>query len=321
MERLIQLAERFDRSSLLAALQSTEDCVKLISLEGALEVISGHGCKLMQIPDASLVEGKLWRELWPEEQRSRIDDALFEALTSGSAHFTAFCPTFEGEPRWWDVCLQAMSDPQGKVSGFLSVSRDVTSYVGDSEALHTVIAELRHRLKNSYALMSGLVRAMARGRPELSQFVAEVERGVGSLSAAQSRFVEGNETTDVRDLLDSVVQPLASIHSADIELAVNGLRCERRQADVIALACGELAVNAVKHGAFGHGGKVRIAASRQGENLVLHWDEQTPISMSAAAKSSGSGHPLIERMAKAGGGSFVTQWNADGLRSTLTLPY
>lgn len=318
MHRLLAKCGDIRSADLTAALEQQNDCIKLIDLHGYLVAMSGAGCRLMQIPDPSLVEGKLWRELWPAESASLIDDALFEARANGSASFRAFCPTYAGEPRWWDVAVKLLHGPEGEPAGYLSSSRDVSAYVQETDSQRVIVAEMRHRLKNSYGLMLSLIRGMARQHPEAREFAEEVEVAVQSLAKAQSQFATEGQTADVDELILSVVAPLAALNGGHIELSRGQMRCGRSQADVIALALGELAVNSVKHGAFGTGGLVRISAKNTHPDLVVAWDEATELRQSDPAMP-GSGHMLIARMAQAGGGRFETEWRSDGLHAELTL--
>ena len=55
--------------------------------------------------------------------------------------------------------------------------------------------------------------------------------------------------------------------------------------------------------------------------LCLTWQEADVAPPEQSDKAGGSGHVLIDRMAKVYGGSFVVDWSAAGLTATLRLPY
>ena len=48
------------------------------------------------------------------------------ALAGGSARFTGLAETLKGTPRWWDVQVTPIADPDGRPERLLAISRDVT---------------------------------------------------------------------------------------------------------------------------------------------------------------------------------------------------
>lgn len=107
--------------------ESSPDCAKVLDLDGKLQSMNQNGRCVMEIDDFNNVCGLAWPDLWPEEARPKLHDALEKARRGELGHFVAFCPTAKGTPKWWDVRVTPIHDRDGGLQGFLSVSRDVTA--------------------------------------------------------------------------------------------------------------------------------------------------------------------------------------------------
>ena len=90
------LARTFSTASsemLAAVLDQSADCIKVLGPSGSLDFMNRNGRCAMGIDDFSLVAGLDWWELWPEESKHLVRDAVATAHREGSARFEAFCPT------------------------------------------------------------------------------------------------------------------------------------------------------------------------------------------------------------------------------------
>lgn len=110
--------------------EASDDCVKLLDLEGRLLSMNVNGRCLMEIEDFDLLRGTLWPTLWPEETRPILCSALEEARAGRVARFTADCPTAKGTSKSWNVLVAPSFDSVGQVVQILSISRDLTTHRG-----------------------------------------------------------------------------------------------------------------------------------------------------------------------------------------------
>ena len=106
--------------------------------------------------------------------------------TPAAARFEAFCPTAKGEPRWWDVTVSPLRDEHGELRGLISISRDVSADVRARELRETTAAEMKHRLRNAYALTSAIVTD-ERARPRRASRLRARDRRAGSSNWALPR--------------------------------------------------------------------------------------------------------------------------------------
>ncbi|MCA0902279.1 MULTISPECIES: PAS domain-containing protein [Qipengyuania] len=110
----------------LALLEQSEDCIKLLTLQGELDYMNCGGLRAMEISDFGEVKGQPWWSLWPQEHRDLVRESFNRAVSGHERHFTADCPTAAGTPRRWSVHLKPLVAPAGPVVAVLCTSRDIT---------------------------------------------------------------------------------------------------------------------------------------------------------------------------------------------------
>lgn len=307
---------------LAAILDQSMDCIKVIGPTGQLDFINRNGRCAMEIDDFAMVAGKNWWDLWPDESRHLIQDAVESARRGENCRFEAFCPTAKGSPRWWEVSVSPLRDESGVLQGIISVSRDITDRVGSRELRETANAEMRHRLLNAYTLAGAIVSSTARGSPEREEFAAEVLNRLEQLSRAQSLLLQADQlgTIHLPALVHRLTEPfhegscdLVISHLPDIALGEEDVRA-------LALVIGELSTNSNKHGALGRGGIISLDGSLDQNVLHLKWSERARGEAPARPLEGGSGHRLIERALRARGGQLKIEWTDRGPDVELRLP-
>lgn len=299
--------------------------MKLVDPHGKLLWMNPNGLCAMEIDNFEHLNGKEWAALWPQETQSLIRSALADARSDGVVRLEAFCPTAKGTPRWWDISVSAVRASDGAHAGYISVSRDVSQLHADREALAILLAEMRHRLKNSFAMVCAMLRTMARGDAANSDFADDMVARISALATAQTLFDGEAEETGLRDLLSTLILPFRTASASRVELdCARDHEVDRREADVISLVIGELTVNSTKHGAIGQGGAIALSARAETEGgkarHIILWQEQCDRPVTARSRSGGQGLTLIERICAARGGTFTIDWQDSGLTATLSLP-
>lgn len=322
--RMLSRAE-LSPESLSHVLEQSTDCVKLVDPQGNLLWMNPNGLCAMEIEDFDLLSGQEWAALWPEDARPVIRSALADASAGGVVRLEAFCPTAKGTPRWWEVSLSAVRAPDGEHAGYISISRDVSQLHADREALKILLSEMRHRLKNSFAMVCAMLRTVARGNETHTEFASDMVARISALATAQTLFDGETDQSDLHDLLSTLILPFRTAQGTRVELdCAASQEVDRREADVISLVVGELTVNSTKHGAIGHGGSIALDARTEGEGLetrhVIVWQEQSDRPVVARSRSGGQGLTLIERICAARGGTFSIEWQDSGLTAMLSLP-
>ncbi len=121
-EETLRLSEAFNR----VVIESSPDCLQVLDTEGHLIRMNANGLKQMEMDDFEQFKGKAWCDLWPQIDRQTVLDAVESARQSGIGRFLRACPTAKGTTKWWDVSVAPIRDVSQTITGFVSVSRDIT---------------------------------------------------------------------------------------------------------------------------------------------------------------------------------------------------
>ena len=309
------------RDMLATVLDQSEDCVKILDRDGRVDFMNRNGRCSMEIDDFCTVAGQPWESMWPEKAAANVRDAVRDARSGQSSRFEAFCPTVKGTPKWWDVQVSPVRDGQGEVFAILSVSRDVTEHHHAMESLDTIAHEMRHRLRNAFAVSGAIALASAREEAEHGEFAEALAQRLNSLSAVQGSLIDPG----AGELLPALVARIVQAYDREATL----VRCDglppialgEQAVRLLALVLGELATNSLKHGALRRDLPVTLSGEHRDGVLLLDWRE--PLSSESSDQpraSEGSGFRLMERMARAHRGAFtMTQANSE-LAAHLEVP-
>lgn len=314
-----------DRDLPLAAMvmslfDSSDDCIKLIGDQGQLELMNCNGRAALEIDDFSSVQGKNWSSLWPAEAQSLIQDALAKAQAGQRSRFEAFCPTWKGTPRWWEVTVAPVPGQGGVVEWVLASSRDITDRVMHVEQLETLALEMRHRLRNAFAVSAGIIGVMARAEPDHAIWAKDVVTRLTQLATVHAGLMDHGGQMQLNELLDRVLlidSQRQVVHLSSIPV----LALNETVAKALALVIGELATNSLKYGALGNGGKIKIEAFCEAHQLVIEWHERDGTGTTASKpQSSGQGSLLKRRMLASIGGTLQAEEQLEGYFARMTIP-
>ncbi|MCF3650967.1 PAS domain S-box protein [Synoicihabitans lomoniglobus] len=134
----LRASEAYNRS----IVNSSPDCLKVLSLDGRLVYMAPHGCRIMEVDDFCSVENADWLSFWQGNDRKSAQAAVTAAASGGFGRFRGFCPTAKGSPRWWDVAITPILNEQGEPEKLLAVSRDVTADRESQNELRTAKEQL-----------------------------------------------------------------------------------------------------------------------------------------------------------------------------------
>jgi two-component sensor histidine kinase len=227
------------------------------------------------------------------------------------------------EDVWWTYSYGPI-DLEDRVGGVLVVCKDVTSEHKTKEALQLVNEELKHRVKNTLAVVSAVAAQTFRG----ASSKADLEKYQARLAAfgrAQDLLTASNwAAAPLRDVVETALAPYRA-GEGRFTIAGPPLIVKSRQALALSLALHELATNALKYGALtvasGHVSTTWKSEDQEDEpKFVFVWQESggPPASEPACV---GFGSRLISRVLKDDfGGSVEVSYEATGLVCRLTAP-
>ena len=305
-----------------ALFQSSRDCIKILDTEGRIRYMNPAGLAARQLNAEMDVVGRHWWELWPLESHALVQEATTKGALGETTDFRGFCPTARGRPKWWDVRVSPIQEAAGEVTGVLVVSKDVTDAVTNRKMYDTIALEMRHRLKNAFAVASAIAKISARQTPEHQGFAEDLVARFSSLAVAQGKLVEASSDFPLRSLVADLVDA-AGVSEDTID--VNGMPdclVDEAQMRVIAVVIGELTTNSLKYGALRNGGEIHCEGRIEDGWLHLSWIEpleDVPEDATEASSSTSTGLTVIQRIVSSAGGQVTRVMNQDGLRVDFSL--
>ena len=180
---------------------------------------------------------------------------------------------------------------------------------------------MRHRLKNSYAMVAGLLSSLARGLPEREEFASEIRTRLAALGVAQTLFVAREDAPcDLSELLPALLDPFGHKDCTIVSTVPRPVTVDQGVADALALVIGELAVNSTKHGALSASGSIAVTADLAGNFVEVRWVERSGRPVIAHERSGGQGLRLMQRILAAREGDIRVDWLETGLEVTIRVP-
>ncbi len=164
-------------------IESSEDCINVLDLDGRLLWMNAGGMRKLEILDFARLRGSMWSESWPPDFQETVRDAVNAAAQGRAARFVGHCPGTEGTPKWWDVALNAILDKGGRPERLLAISRDIT-HTKETEDLLRAVTEGTASVAGT-AFFSSFVRHLALALHVRRAVVAECLPG----NRARSRAV------------------------------------------------------------------------------------------------------------------------------------
>jgi two-component sensor histidine kinase len=314
-------------SVLIGLLDQSDDCVKVLSLDGRLKYMSCNGREAMQVDNWQLVYDQFWWDLWPESAREVVRESVLAAISGKSVRFDGHCPTVRGEPRWWDVYISPLRDSKGSVCALLSTSKDISNSRRAQESLETIALEMRHRLRNAFTLSAAVAEMSGRNTPEHREFARELSGRFMRLGVAQTRILDAASGVERLPALIAALVDVFDEQATVLKLgALPDLSVSEQPSRAVALALGELCTNSMKYGALRHNGAIDLRGENIGSTVMLRWSESLNMgtNLGAArtdrsATGNGAGLALIRKMLEAHGGRLDVQWTAIGLEVSILL--
>lgn len=113
-------------------LSNSKDCIKLLDLDGSLRSINPCGCSSLELASQDDALGMNYFDFWQPADREAALAAADSARQTGYGRFTADFVSTSGKKTTWDEMLSLISDAENIPSGYLVISRDITTDLNES---------------------------------------------------------------------------------------------------------------------------------------------------------------------------------------------
>jgi PAS domain S-box-containing protein len=286
------------------------------------------------------VEAHLGRSAWElvPDLRATAEPVLRRVLETGEAvvdiALSGETARHPGERRDWIEQFYPLHDPETEeVVGLGVVCEEVTERRRSERARELLLRELDHRVKNLFAIISGMVTFTARTAASPEAMRAVLLGRIGALARAHDlvrpALVGGvagmAEMPTLDQLLQAMLEPFGPGQGLPERLRLEGppVPLGPTAAPPLALVLHELATNAARHGAISGGGRVglawRLQPPEEGGRVVLRWEEEDGPVLAEPGRP-GFGHRLVTQSCAQLGGTASFDWRPGGLAVELLLP-
>lgn len=200
---------------------------------------------------------------------------------------------------------------------------DVRAARAEEQHAREMARELSHRMKNMFAVISGIVNVTGRARG-VQQEAAEINSRIQALGRAYETTLDdaSSGSIDIGEAIKAVLLPYDRDETR-LRLEGNGVRMPFTVISIVGLILHELAANATKHGAWTvEAGQVVVdwKLSDAGDALLVTWNEQGGPIVDGGAIEPGTGTAIVDRMLASAQGTIERNWNETGLSAVVSVP-
>ncbi|WP_188645527.1 sensor histidine kinase [Tsuneonella deserti] len=266
-----------------------------------------------------------WRPMVHPDDADRTFDTWTKSFSEGRAFECEYrLKQADGSWRWTLARALPLQDAAGKVVRWHGTLTDIHEGRRRSDDRDLLARELSHRIKNIFAVVSGLISLRARRSPENREFAQELIDTIGALGRAHDfvRPVEGVKGDSLHGLLIELMAPYADGHDR-VTIVGDDCAIGPRAATPLALTFHELATNSAKYGAMSvDDGSISIALDcpEHADQAFVVWRENGGPA-GADAGEEGFGSRLIRSSIEGQlGGRIERRFAEEGLEVRLSIP-
>ena len=257
------------------------------------------------------------------DDRERVAADWQSALSTGETMESEFrYRRYDGEYRWMLARALPVRGSDGAVDRWFGTITDVDEGHRLSEAREMLAKELSHRIKNIFAVVSGLVALTTRRQPQYEEFGRELIGKIRALGRAHDfvRPAEDQPAAQLQGLLGELFAPYEDEGDPRVVVTGDDLPVAPRSATPLALVFHELATNSAKYGRLSQGdGAVGVRIENGGDEALIIWrEEDVP---APDSDETGFGSQLL-KMSVEGQlrGRIERDWDEGGLTVKLAVP-
>lgn len=332
---LVDVTEReraeHDTQLLASIVESSDDAIVSKDLNGTITSWNPGATRLFGY-SAEEVIGKSITILIPED-RLNEESTILNRIRCGARieHYETIRRRKDGSLVEISLTVSPVRDAQGRIMGASKIARDISERRRAQEQQNLLLREMSHRLKNLFAVASGVVTLSARYATTPEEMAKAVRDRLDALTRAcdltrpgliDPAEKSGRDTT-LHALARTIFSPYMDSKGCD-RIVISGPEVPIRgsAATSLALLLHEFATNAAKYGALASvSGCVRVDWSVDEDELALTWEECGGPPVERQPECEGFGSLLARRIVSSQfRGRLCHDWKLEGLRMYLSVP-
>lgn len=260
-----------------------------------------------------------------DRKQGRFMLELCRALEQGKAANERWHVRRDGSRFWASGLMMPLLDADGRPSGFLNIMRDRTEVQVQIERRELLMAEMNHRVKNTFAMVQAVAAQTSRHANDMAEFQVAFASRLQALARSHDMLISGSwDDAPLRGLVEGA---LDTYLGEPERIAIEGVSVmlPANLVVILTLAFHELALNAEKHGALSvPGGSVHVSwqikpAEKRSRRVELLWRESGGPSVSPPERQ-GFGSHLLGRGLGQFGSTLRLDFQPDGLQCHVCFP-
>jgi PAS domain S-box-containing protein len=312
-----------------AIVGSSEDAILSMNLDGIIQSWN-RGAENLFGYSAEEVTGQSIAMLIPEGREDE-EPTIVDRIRHGEKveQYETVRRHKTGERLDVSLTVSPIINAAGAIVGVSKIVRDISEKRRAEEGQSLLLREMSHRVKNLFALASGVVTISSRSATSVPEFATSIRERLSALGRAHeltlpdfaSASERPREGTSLLSLLQAILAPYTEEQSSRIQVSGPDAFVGASSLVGLALLLHEFSTNAAKYGALSTAsGQLRIDLSVESDALRITWCESGGPEVDGP-KLEGFGTTLERATVRNQlQGSIEREWLRDGLTIRLSVP-
>ncbi len=310
---------------LAAIVENSDDAIIMKDLNSVIQTWNKSAERMFGYTAEEAV-GQPVTLLIPEDRQHEEGD-IIARLRRGERirHFETVRRCKDGHLVPISLTVSPVRNALGEVIGASKIARDISHQREAAERQNVLLAEMRHRVGNCFAVAGSLITVAARQVDTASELAVQMRGLLLALSSAHKLALadptgESNGNIHLPELVSLIIKPFSG--EKVIDLDIDDVRIIPASITPLALIFYELSTNAIKYGALGQrDGHLSIGAHRRDDRFIIDWQEFCSIDPDRT-QDRGFGSKLCQDVVKSAlGGSITRHFEPTGLRVKVDIDF
>jgi PAS domain S-box-containing protein len=278
---------------------------------------------------AGSTDGDAWNGMFHPEDQPKAWARWSHCLATGDPYEIEYrLRNRDGAYRWTLGRALPILDASGQITRWVGTCTDIHDTKIEAERSELLTRELSHRIKNIFAVISGLIALSVRQFPEARAFAESLRGRIAALGRAHDvarphsalSAPQGGGAT-LHAMIRQVLSPYPAMDEGKIGISGFDIEIDDRGATPLGLLFHELATNAAKYGPLMCDGKITISIEGESDKVAITWCETGGPLIAAAPEFTGFGTQLADlSIVHQLGGTIEREWRPEGLFLVTTVP-